>query len=111
MLKISGHLELYKLHLIYTKKFRYQLPVKIYRPLKIFFGLWFPDKCSESTKAKELNQMNLNTREIVVVHIGFRFLIIFDFASEDRGRKSIFEKCSVLGYLFLDIIHCSEIFC
>ena len=44
--------------------------------------------------------MNLNTRDIVVVHIGFHLLIIFDFASEVRGRKSIFEKCSFLEHFF-----------
>ena len=66
--------------------------------MKICFGLWFPDKGSESAKDGESNQMNLNTREIVVALIGFCFLIIFNFTSEGRGRKSIFEKCSFLGH-------------
>ena len=44
--------------------------------------------------------MNLNTRDTVVVHIGFRFFIIFDFTNEVRGRKLIFEKCSFWGISF-----------
>ena len=44
--------------------------------------------------------MNLNTNDIVVVYIGFRFLIIFYFKSEGRGRKSTFEKCSFWGLIF-----------
>ena len=53
-----------------------------YLPLKIFFKLWFPNKGSEISQLRESNQMNFNTRDIVVVHIGFRFLIIYDFTSE-----------------------------
>ena len=69
--------------------------------LKTFFsGLLFPDKGSESGKGRESNHMNLNTRDIVVVQIGFCFFIIFDFTSEGRGRKSTFENCSFLGAFF-----------
>ena len=34
-------------------KFRYQFPVTSYCPLKIFFGLLFPDKGSERIKSNE----------------------------------------------------------
>ena len=44
LLKFSGHLELFKLHLINTKNFRYQLPFTSYCPLKIYFELCIPDK-------------------------------------------------------------------
>ena len=47
----------------------------IYRPLMNFYGFWFLDKEYESDVARDLNQMNLNTKDIVVVHIGFRILI------------------------------------
>lgn len=42
-------------------------------PFDEFYGLWFPDKDSDSAKARESNWMNLNGREIVIVHIGFVF--------------------------------------
>ena len=54
--------------------------------------------------------MNLSTREIVVVQIGFRFLIIFDFASEGRGSKSahfwgiFFRHNTLLGNILLNDI-------
>ena len=38
-----------------------------------FYRLWFPEKDSESAKARETKKMNLNARNIVVVHISFRF--------------------------------------
>ena len=46
--------------------------METHRSVDEFFGLWFPDKVSESTKARESNQMNLDTRDIVLVHVGFR---------------------------------------
>ena len=43
-------------------------------PFEDCIGLWFPDKGSESAKARESNQMDLNTRGIVVV---IHFLLLF----------------------------------
>ena len=63
-------------------------------------GLWFPDKISESAKAGESNQINLNTRDIAVVPIGFSFFDYNRFMSEERGRKSTFEKCLYLENFF-----------
>ena len=54
----------------------------------------------KSTEARESNQMNLNARDILVVHIGVRFLIISYLTSEGGGQKYIFEKCLVLGDFF-----------
>ena len=52
------------------------------------YGLWFSKRGCESAKARESNQINLNTRDIAVVPIGFSFFfIIIDFMSEERGRK------------------------
>ena len=68
-------------------------------PFEDFFWLWFPDKGSESAKARESNQMNLNTRGIEVVQIGFCFLIIFDFTSE-VGVENQYSKSSYLGAFF-----------
>ena len=66
------------------KKFRYQIPVTSYCPLNNFLRLCFPDKGSKSAKARESNKMNVNTRDIVVVYIGFRFGFFLDFTSEGR---------------------------
>ena len=44
--------------------------------------------------------MNLNSRDIVVVHIGFRFLIMSFFTSEDRGSKIEYKNCSNFGLFF-----------
>ena len=70
-------------------------------PFEEFFcGRWFPDKGSESAKARVLNHMNLNTRHIEVVHIGFCVCIIFDFTSEGRGSKIDVRKMIIFGALF-----------
>ena len=45
--------------------------------------------------------MNLNARDILVVHIGFLFLIISLLTSEGGGQTYLFEKCLVLGDFFL----------
>ena len=47
---------------------RNPLPVTSYNPLMSFVGFGFKTKA-----ARESNQMNLNTNDIVVVHIGFPF--------------------------------------
>ena len=41
-----------------------------YCPLMSFYGHWFQEKTRE---ARELNQLNLNTRDNVIVQIGFVF--------------------------------------
>ena len=51
-----------------TKKLRHIFPVTIYCPLLSFYGQWFSDKGSKTAKARESNQMNLNTSDIVIVH-------------------------------------------
>ena len=44
--------------------------------------------------------MNMNTRDIVVVHIIIFFGIIFDFASEGRGRHQYIRKVLIFGAFF-----------
>ena len=58
-----------------------------------FFRALFSGEILLKSKARDSIQMNSNIRDIVVVEIGFRFLTIFDLTSEDKGRKSTFEKC------------------
>ena len=71
---------------------------RVIAPWRYFSGSGFHTKAPKVLKLG--NQMNLNTRDIVVVYITFRFLIFFDFASEGRSRKSIFEQCSLSGHVF-----------
>ena len=42
----------------------------------------------------------MNSRYIVVVHIGFRFLIMSSFTSKDRGSNIGYKKCSNFGLFF-----------
>ena len=67
-----------------------------YCPLKT----WFLDKGSKSAKARESNQMNFNTKAIVVVYICFRFFIIFDFTSK-VGVENRHSKSDHFGGIFI----------
>ena len=76
--------------------------------MKLFIGLWFQDKGSEIAKFRESNQINLNTKDIVVVQLIFVLLIIFDFTSESRGSKIDIRKVPIFflgGGDLLDITH------
>ena len=44
--------------------------------------------------------MNLNARDIVVVQVGFRFLIISLFTNEDSGSKIEIKNCSIFKNFF-----------
>ena len=44
--------------------------------------------------------MNLNARDIVVVHIGFRFWIMSLLTSEDNGSKIEHKNCSIFLHFF-----------
>ena len=78
----------------------------IYRPLMHFYGFWFLDKEYESDVARDLNQMNLNTRDIVVVHIGFRILIFSFFL---RLRVCVENRYSEVLVLFLHFLNIKRI--
>lgn len=84
MLKFSGHLYLFNL-LIITKNLRNLLRVMTYGPLMGFYGFWFQDKGYESAVTRELNPIDMNTRDIVIVQIHFRIVINSFFTSEGRG--------------------------
>ena len=64
-------------------------------PFDEFDGLWFPDKNSKSTKAREKKIMNLNARDIVVEHIGSRLFIMSLFTNEDSGSKIEHKNCTI----------------
>ena len=53
------------------------------------------DEGSESAKARESNQINLNTRDTVVVHIGSRFFLFL------RSSVSTEDLIVILRFLFL----------
>ena len=66
---------------------------------RFFSGFGFRTKAPKVLKLE--NQIKwICTRYIEVVQLGFRFLFIFDLASEGRGRKSTFENSSFLGHFF-----------
>ena len=52
-----------------------------------------------SIKMNIENQIKfMNTRDILIVHICFRFLIIFFFQIEDKCRKSIYKKYMIFWH-------------
>ena len=82
--------------------------METHRSVDEFFGLWFPDKVSESTKARESNQMNLDTRDIVLVHVGFRLsniILIFSIIGVRVGVENRHSNCQFMEGTFFDITH------
>ena len=69
-----------------------------YCPFHIFQGLWFPDKGSESTKARALVLLNLNNRSIEVVYIAYCFLLFSFKIAIRRDKKLGCNKCKFFTY-------------
>ena len=62
-----------------------------------FYGLWFTDKGSEIAKAREWNQMNLNTWDNAVVQISF-FLLLFSYLRWRAGVEYQYSKSAIFGH-------------
>ena len=62
-------------------------------------GFGFRTKTGKVLKP-EKKMMNLNARDIVVVQVGFRFLIMSLFTNEDSGSKIEIKNCSIFLEFF-----------